>query len=390
MRIPVFGRILLGYSAILLLSVGLSAYSSIQLGNLSTTARAALETDTRRITTIEALTDAFLSEVRYAGRFIITHSDELYDQYRQFHSDFARYMKELQTISTPPEIQSRLGVIADLHSRYTDLFDREVKYIRGGQPYGESRYKQEKQKVFESTLRQLELLKTLSQNNLETNLKGIEHRANKGRLLTIITTLLLVAVGFAVSYNTSKSITAPLVELQRNTAAPNVYTNANPAYSRIPEIQRLSEALARAKDHLHVSYATNAEFVHKISSEFATPLISLKNRLNYLNNSLAEIGTPDQRTTLAILADETERLIQACAQLEPPSSTKMTSSEAKTDFRRPSRNAEAGFVKRVLSLMAGMAGGLLHPTTKKGLVKGQKHEDSQSEPPGRGSTARPA
>lgn len=391
MRIPVFWRILLGYSAILLLSVGLSAYSIIQLDSLSTTARAALETDIRRITAIEALTDAFLSEVRYADRFIITHSDELYEQHRQFHGDFARYMKELQTVSTRPEIQSRLRVIADLHSRYTDLFEREVKYIRGGQPYGESRYKQEKQKVFESTLRQLELLKTVSQNNLQANLKGMEHGANKGRTLTMITTLILVVIGFAVSYNTSKSITAPLVELQRNTAAPNVYTNVTPKYSRIPEIQRLSEALARASDHLRASQATNAAFVHNISMEFATPLISLKNRLNYLNNSLAVTLTSDQRTTLAILADEVERLIQACAKLEPPSSTEMTNSEAEMDVQpRLSPYAEAGTVKRVLSLMAGIAGGLLHPTAEKGLVKGQKHEESQREPSGRGSTARPA
>ena len=69
----------------------------------------------------------------------------------------------------------------------------------------------------------------------------------------------------------------------------------------------------------------------------------------------------------------------------------MTSSEAETDFRpQPSRNAEAGFVKRVLALMMEMAGGLLHSTTKKGLLKGQKHEDSQSESPGRGSPERPA
>ena len=77
MRIPIFWRLLFGYSAILLLSVGLSTYSIIQLGGLSTTARAALDTDSRRIGNVEKLTDALLSEVRYAGRFIITHAEEL-------------------------------------------------------------------------------------------------------------------------------------------------------------------------------------------------------------------------------------------------------------------------------------------------------------------------
>lgn len=391
MRMPVFWRILWGYSAILLLSVALSAYSIIQLGKLSTTARAALESDTRRITTVEALTDAFLSEVRYAGRFIITHSNELYDQHRQFHSDFGRYMNELQTLSTSPEIQSRLTAIADLHSRYSHLFEREVKYIKSAQPYGESRYKQEKEKVLESTLRQLELLKSLSQKNLQNNLKGMEHAATNGRTLAIVTTLILVGLGFALSYKTSKSITAPLLALQRNAAAPEPCADSASEYARIPEIQDLSETLRRAKDHLRAAHANNAAFVRKVSVEFTTPLVSLKNRLNYLNTSLAEAATPEQRTTLATLADETERLIQGCAQLQAPTLPAITTARAESEFRAPpARAAEVSVPKRALSLLAGITVGLIHSISTKHSGKDRNHENGQTEPPERGSTARSA
>ncbi len=327
MRIPIFWRLVLGYSAILLLSVGLSAFSIVQLGSLSTTARTALETDTRRIATVETLTDAFLSEVRYAGRFIITHAKELYEQYRQFDSDFRRYMKDLQALSTTPEIQTHLTRISDLHFRYNDLFDREVKYIQSVQPYGESRYKQEREKVLESALRELELLKIRSQTNLQIKLKDMEHAASTGRMLAIATTMALVGLGFALCYKISKSITAPLLELQKAAAA-EPYLHSISDYYRIPEIQDLFETLRRTQNQLRAAHASNAEFVDNISAEFTTPLVSLKNRLNYLKSSLGERVTTEQRTTLLVLVDETERLIQGCARLQVPTPPKITLAQA--------------------------------------------------------------
>ena len=54
--------------------LGVAAYSIVQLGSLSGTARAALDIDNRMMAYQETLTDAFLSEVRYAGRFLITRA----------------------------------------------------------------------------------------------------------------------------------------------------------------------------------------------------------------------------------------------------------------------------------------------------------------------------
>jgi CHASE3 domain sensor protein len=350
MQLPIFWRLLLGYSAILLLSVALSAYSIVQLGGLSSTARTALETDTRTIDRVDLLSDAFLSEVRYAGRFVITHSHELHDQYRQFNSDFRRYLSELQALSTSTEIHTRLSRIADLHLRYNDLFDQEVKYIQTGQPYGESRYRQEKEKVLESALRELERFKTYSQKNLQTKLKNMERAARDGRALAIATTLSLVGLGFALCYRISKSITTPLRELQRNTLGETGrYT---PPYSRIPEIQNLFESLHQARDDLRVTHASNVALVHNISAEFATPLISLKTRLNHLQGTLGEAATADQQAIFVVLAEETDRLIQGCTRLRMPSPPEIMH-RSRVDLQLPSATATSpSFLRRALSLLS--------------------------------------
>ena len=79
MALPLYWRLILGYAAILLLSVGASLYSIVQLGELSQTARAALETDYRTIAQQETLTDAFLSEARYGGKYLITQAPASYE-----------------------------------------------------------------------------------------------------------------------------------------------------------------------------------------------------------------------------------------------------------------------------------------------------------------------
>src|SRR5918994_4752158 len=99
MSIPIFWRIILGYSVILLLAVAVAAYSIVQLSGLSGTARSALDSENRMMAYQETLTDAFLSEVRYAGRFLITRANAHHNEFRQFKEDFNRYMNELTALA---------------------------------------------------------------------------------------------------------------------------------------------------------------------------------------------------------------------------------------------------------------------------------------------------
>jgi CHASE3 domain sensor protein len=317
MRIPVFWRLVLGYLVILIVSLGLSSYTIVQLGRLSDSARTALNTDNRMIADEEKLTDAFLSEVRYAGRFIIGHSDAFYQESLQFKSDFARYMKEIRSQAVSPDIKTRLSRINELHLRYHDLFDQEVRYIKVGQPYAESRYQQEKEKVLESALRELERLKGQLHKNLHDKLETMDKAARIARLVAAVATLLLLALGVGLSLVISNSITRPLSKLKQRLAwvsgenAVSVWD-----FSGVPEIQELADAFNQEKQKLTESAGRNTAFVHSVTEQLTTPLISINKRLSYLQHELVDTVTAEQKTSFAVLADETERLIQRCAHLQ--------------------------------------------------------------------------
>jgi CHASE3 domain sensor protein len=338
MSIPIFWRIILGYSVILLLAVGVAAYSIIQLGSLGGTARAALDIDNRMMVYQETLTDAFLSEVRYAGRFLITRAGANHDEFRQFKEDFKRYMNELTSLAASGEIKARLIRVDELHLRYHELFDQEVGYIKTRQPYAQSRYQQEREKILDAELKELEALKVELNRNLHDKLQTMEGAARRARAISIASTLILIGLGIGLSLVISKSITTPLAQLTRSVAQdsePPVDTTSD--LSRIPEIWQLSDSLLQERGKLREVARSHVKFVDTVTERVATPLMSIKQRLDQLRRHIAEMVSHDQKTSLDITIRETDRLIEHCSRLQKvPTVQPTTNGQASVASRNPS------------------------------------------------------
>jgi hypothetical protein len=176
----------------------------MQLGILSGAARSALDTNHRMIAYQEGLTEAFLSEVRYGGKYLISHTEARHDQLLQFKREFVNYLELLKRLGQPES--SSLSAIERLHDQYHELFDREVTYIRANQTYAQSRYQQERDKIVESTVGELDLLKTQLRTRLQTKLESIDQAARTARKISIATTLVVLIVGILISLTVSRNM----------------------------------------------------------------------------------------------------------------------------------------------------------------------------------------
>jgi CHASE3 domain sensor protein len=212
MTIPIFWRLILSHIGILLLSGAACLYSIVQLGSLSGTAHSALDTNQRMIAYQEALTDAFLSQVRYGGKYLITHTEGRHEQLRQFKKDFVDYLDLLKHLGEPESIGASLSRIERFHEQYHELFDREVAYIRVNQNYAQTRYQQERDKIVESTLNELDILKVQLRTKLQEKLESIDHGARTARRIAIVTTLVVLILGTLLSLKVSRSMDGPLSE----------------------------------------------------------------------------------------------------------------------------------------------------------------------------------
>lgn len=306
--LSVFRRVLLGYLVIMFLSIGILSYAIIRLAELSQTAHTALDTDNRMIEYQETLTDLFLSEARYAGKFVIGHTGALYDQYGQFKNDFERYAAKMQTLAPTEEIRDRVSRVQDFHYRYGHLLEREASYIKIKQPYATSRYQNERDKTLESTLKELEFLKGQLQKHLRGKLEIIETSAVGTRQLAILAILILLVIGITLSMQISKSITTPLLQLTRQLS---IKSEAAPGYDfrHIPEIHQLAEALAHTREQLQRTADRNERFARSVTEKIETPLIGLRERVGYLKENLSKNINDEQRDALAVLLLEAERLV---------------------------------------------------------------------------------
>jgi CHASE3 domain sensor protein len=209
MAISIFWRLILSHMGVLLLSGAACFYSIVQLGSLSGTARTALDTNHRMISYQEALADAFLSQVRYGGKYLLTHTDGRHVQLRQFKKDFNDYLEQLKHLGQSDSITPSLTTIEQLHARYHALFDREVEYIQLNQNYAQSRYQQEREKIVESTLNELDALKLQLRAKLQEKLESIDRGARTARRIAIVTTLVVFILGTVLSLRVSSSIEGP-------------------------------------------------------------------------------------------------------------------------------------------------------------------------------------
>jgi CHASE3 domain sensor protein len=319
MQIPIFWRIMSGYALILFLFVGASSYSVIQLGGLSRTAHVALDTDNRMISYEEKLTDAFMSEARYSGQFLIIHTEALNEQFRQFNTDFNSFLSELEALAETGATRARLRQVKELHDRYHELFAQEVRYVKAGQRYAESRFQAEREKLFESTLRELEELKRQLQAGLHQKLQAMERVADTARTITAVMMIVLLAIGVTLSLFISRSITVPLLILKRSALSPGTEDCAgSPDNFPIPEIHALSDALLLQNSTIREAAAANAAFVESVTEHFTTPLISINKRIAYIKDALGATLPVEHLLTFKILNDETERMIKRCEQLPSP------------------------------------------------------------------------
>jgi hypothetical protein len=196
----VLRNFIIGYSSMIILMIAISGYSSIQLGNLSESANLALNVEQRMIDHSERLADAFLSEVRYGGQFSVTHAAVHQEQFQQFKRDFDRYLVQLKSLGGPKEAVQRLTRTEEYHVQFHQLFNKEIDYITKKQAYAETRYREERERLVDYLLRELEAFKSDLHKSLQQRIGTIEQAALKSRRITLSATLLLAGLGALFAY----------------------------------------------------------------------------------------------------------------------------------------------------------------------------------------------
>jgi hypothetical protein len=109
-------------------------------------------------------------------------------------------MLRLKSLAASDEATQRLSRAEEYHAQYQQLFAREVEYIKARQPYAETRYREERERLVDYFLREHEALKSNLETSLQQRIGYVEQTARANQRFASIATLLLAISGIVLGF----------------------------------------------------------------------------------------------------------------------------------------------------------------------------------------------
>jgi two-component system, NtrC family, sensor histidine kinase GlrK len=308
-RLSLFSRLIFGYLVVFVLVTGVSGYAIYQLRQFDDLTQSILKVDNRILDKGKTLADLLLSQSRYEQKFTITHEKLLYKEFLRLKEDFDAQLSQAMDLADAAAGAS-LMVVKKRYQAYEALVTQEARFLETHHAYSQDAYKQEKDRIVDGILSLLEQLRADRQRMAYVKVARLANAANQAyEIYAIIAVICLVAI-LLMSFVTTRSITHPVSLLKSKTReiAEGRFEGGLQVASP-PELAELATAFNVMCERLRELDRMKADFVSSMSHELRTPLTSIKEGTGLLLDGVGGETTDKQRKLLAIVAEESNRLI---------------------------------------------------------------------------------
>ena len=310
MKPTIFGRMVIGYLAIFIPMVAVSAYAISQLALFHKVTGDILRIDNRMRDYGQKLADSFLVQVRCERKFVITKDTELLHQFMLAEKEFSKSISEVLSLADPGHKREALIRIKDNYERYKSVFYEEVEFVKKKQPYFKDRYKQDKEKGVDEILGELRNLRLYTEQDTYERIRHLGESGARANKIAIVMGAGFIFSGIMISIFITRSITRPLSSLRKKTkqvADGNFKVNLN--LSSPPEIGDLAQDFNLMCNRLKEMDKMKSDFFSLMAHELRTPLSSIKEGTNLLLSGIEEQFKQKRKMVLTIIAEESDRLI---------------------------------------------------------------------------------
>ena len=309
-RPTIFVRMVIGYLAIFIPVVAVSAYAFSQLALFRKVTGGILQIDNRMGDLQQKLADSILAQTRYEKKYIFTKDKELYHQFMLAERGVSKRIDEAISIADTVRKREILIRAKDSYERYKTLFAQEVELINKNQTYLQESYREEKEKAVDEILWELRNLKLYAEQDTYEKIKQFGESGAGANKVAVLMGAGFILSGIVISIFITRSITGPLSFLKKKTRqVARGDFDGNLVLSSPPEIRDLAHDFNLMCNRLKEMDKMKSDFFSLMAHELRMPLASIKEGTNLLLKGLGEEFKEKRKEVLTIIAEESNHLI---------------------------------------------------------------------------------
>jgi len=315
-QLSIFWRLALGSLAIIVVMAGVNLYALIQIRQLTALSTELVSYHYPAIETAKRLTTNLYTQLRSEKKYLAVRDAVFLRDFDEEAEEFQRAVTALQNQETSSDGQRLLKDTALLHKEYRGVFVGVADRRTGLVPKRAADYERRRDALIAQMTGTLDSYISLHEARVSTGVNDSRTRAAQAEAVTQQLVIAALFLGLGLAGIASYSILHPLRRLQEHIRQIGQGKfGASVDVAAPSDLRELVETVNWMGKKLQELDDMKAEFLAHISHELRTPLASIREGTQLLLDEIPGPLSQEQRATLGIMTDSSQRLIRLISTL---------------------------------------------------------------------------
>ena len=217
MKFTILKRLIFGYATIMLLTVFLGGYITVQLNKLNRFVHEIYSVDGTTIDLTERLSDKLFSQVGFEKKYLISQDLDFYQKFWDIMKHLIQDMEKLESLMTTKKEKKVFSEAKQFYHNYVSLFMEEVRTVNKDRNYPRRKFQEGKEKLVDEINERLRGIMKIARSNRDTKIHESSQMSYHALKIIYITVGLAIIIGILISFYNTRSINRPILLLQKRT-----------------------------------------------------------------------------------------------------------------------------------------------------------------------------